>query len=86
MTAWIRDTQLPVDEAVAIVSWVATALQHAHDRGVAHRDIKPANILIQDGQPVADYGIALAVGAASGAAHGVAPAVFCFPACSRAFP
>ena len=33
-----------------------------------HRDIKPGNILIQDGQPVvADFGIALAVGAGGGA-------------------
>jgi eukaryotic-like serine/threonine-protein kinase len=59
-----RDRQLPVDEAVAITSAVAQALQHAHDRGVIHRDIKPANILLQDGQPVvSDFGIALAVGA-----------------------
>jgi serine/threonine-protein kinase len=35
---------------------------------VIHRDIKPANLLLQDGQPViADFGIALAVGAAGGA-------------------
>ena len=63
-----RDKQLPVDEAVRIATSVASALQHAHDRGVIHRDIKPGNILIQDGQPVvADFGIALAVGAAGGA-------------------
>jgi serine/threonine protein kinase len=59
-----RDRQLPVEEAVAIASAVAQALQHAHDRGVIHRDIKPANILTQDGQPmVSDFGIALDVGA-----------------------
>jgi eukaryotic-like serine/threonine-protein kinase len=59
-----RDHQLPVEEAVAIASAVAQALQHAHDRGVIHRDIKPANILTQDGQPVvSDFGIALALGA-----------------------
>ena len=62
-----REKQLPVDEAVQITTAVAKALQHAHDRGVIHRDIKPANILMQDGQPVvADFGIALAVGAAGG--------------------
>ena len=62
-----RDKQLPIDEAIAITTAVAGALQHAHDRGVIHRDIKPANILMQDGQPVvADFGIALAVGAGGG--------------------
>ena len=65
---WIdRVKQLPVDEAVALVSKVAGALQHAHEHGVIHRDIKPGNILLQDGEPlVADFGIALAVGAAGG--------------------
>jgi serine/threonine-protein kinase len=62
-----REKQLPIDEAVRIARAVAAALQHAHERGVIHRDIKPANILLQDGQPVvADFGIALAVGAAGG--------------------
>ena len=59
-----REKQLPVDEAVAVASKVAGALQHAHEHGVIHRDIKPGNILLQDGEPVvADFGIALAVGA-----------------------
>jgi eukaryotic-like serine/threonine-protein kinase len=63
-----REKQLPVDEALGIATSVASALQHAHDRGVIHRDIKPGNILLQDGQPVVgDFGIALAVGAAGGA-------------------
>jgi serine/threonine-protein kinase len=62
-----REKQLQVDEAIYIASAVANALQHAHDRGVIHRDIKPANILMLEGEPlVADFGIALAVGAAGG--------------------
>ena len=62
-----REKQLPVDEAVGLASKVAGALQHAHENGVIHRDIKPGNILIQGGEPVvADFGIALAVGAAGG--------------------
>ena len=60
-----REKQLPVDEAVRIATAVANALDHAHRHNVIHRDIKPANILLQDGEPVvADFGIALAVGAA----------------------
>ena len=62
-----REKQLPVDQAVGIATAVANALDYAHRHGVIHRDIKPANILLQDGEPVvADFGIALAVGAAGG--------------------
>ena len=62
-----REKQLPVDEAVRIATAVANALDYAHRHKVIHRDIKPANILLQDGEPVvADFGIALAVGAAGG--------------------
>ena len=49
---------------------VADALGYAHGLGVIHRDIKPENILLQDGHAlVADFGIALAVQTAGGAAH-----------------
>jgi serine/threonine-protein kinase len=62
-----REHQLPVDEAVRMATEVAEALDHAHRQGVVHRDIKPGNILLRDGRPlVADFGIALAVGAAGG--------------------
>jgi eukaryotic-like serine/threonine-protein kinase len=62
-----REHQLPVDDAVRTATAVANALDYAHRHGVIHRDIKPANILLHDGEPVvADFGIALAVGAAGG--------------------
>lgn len=48
-------------EAVNIIRHVATALHHAHQRGLVHRDIKPANILLdRAGQPiVVDFGLVL---------------------------
>lgn len=62
-----RESQLPVEEAVRIAREVSEALAYAHDRKIIHRDIKPANILMSGGHAlVADFGIARAVGAATG--------------------
>jgi serine/threonine-protein kinase len=62
-----RETQLPVDDVVRLVTLIAGALDYAHAHGVIHRDLKPENILLQAGQPViADFGIALAVAQAGG--------------------
>ena len=61
-----RERQLSIDEAVAITTQIASALDYAHGQGVVHRDIKPENILIHHGEAVlADFGIALAVKEAS---------------------
>jgi len=47
-------------EAVAIIMQVASALAHAHARGLIHRDVKPKNIMINSAGIVklADLGLA----------------------------
>jgi eukaryotic-like serine/threonine-protein kinase len=57
-----RRRQLPIDEALGIVRQIASALDHAHAKGLLHRDVKPENILIHEGEAmVTDFGIALAL-------------------------
>jgi serine/threonine-protein kinase len=58
----------PVGEVLAIVLAVASALDHAHQRGLLHRDVKPANILLSgrgEGEQrtlLADFGVAPQLG------------------------
>ena len=49
----------PVFDRIRILSEVADALAHAHQRGVIHRDVKPANILLTEASvaKVTDFGI-----------------------------
>ena len=56
-----REQMLPIDDAARIFGEVASALAHAHKRGVVHRDIKPQNVLLdsESGRAlVTDFGIA----------------------------
>jgi eukaryotic-like serine/threonine-protein kinase len=51
---------LPDEETTRILTQLANALAHAHERGLIHRDLKPANILFDaEGRAkIADFGIA----------------------------
>lgn len=56
-----RDGALPIDDAIRVITEVASALAHAHKKGVIHRDIKSQNVLMdaESGRClVTDFGIA----------------------------
>jgi len=59
----IRQSIIPIDEAVRIARQIADALEYAHERGIVHRDLKPANIKItaDDTVKVLDFGLAKAL-------------------------
>jgi serine/threonine-protein kinase len=62
-----RSGELPVPEAVKIITEVVDALSYAHHHGVVHRDIKPDNVMLSGRHAlVMDFGVAKAVSAASG--------------------
>jgi serine/threonine-protein kinase len=58
----LRDSQLPLSDAIRITGEIAGALSHAHSLGFVHRDVKPGNILLGEGHALlADFGIARAI-------------------------
>jgi serine/threonine-protein kinase len=62
-----RDRELPIAEAVKILTEVVDALAAAHAAGVVHRDIKPDNVMLSGRHAlVMDFGVAKAVSEATG--------------------
>jgi serine/threonine-protein kinase len=59
----IASAPIAVDEALAIATQIADALESAHERGIVHRDLKPGNVKVRpDGTvKVLDFGLAKAV-------------------------
>jgi len=56
----IAQGPLPLDDALAIATQIADALEAAHEQGIIHRDLKPANVKVRaDGVvKVLDFGLA----------------------------
>ena len=56
----VAEGPIVLDEAMAIATQIAAALEAAHEHGVIHRDLKPANIKLRpDGTvKVLDFGLA----------------------------
>lgn len=57
----VRRKKFDEADALDVVIAIASALEHAHARGIVHRDVKPKNIIIAeaDGAPkLADLGLA----------------------------
>jgi len=59
---------VPPALAVAWLSAIASALDHAHEKGILHRDVKPGNVLMDSqGRPLlADFGLARSAEVSSG--------------------
>jgi serine/threonine protein kinase/tetratricopeptide (TPR) repeat protein len=56
----IRQGPLPIDTVLRFARQLASALAHAHDRGVLHGDLKPLNVIVtpQGDAKILDFGLA----------------------------
>ncbi|HET9590706.1 MAG TPA: serine/threonine-protein kinase [Anaerolineales bacterium] len=60
LAAIIKKGRLSLSDAAVIIERLASALDHAHEKGIIHRDIKPDNVLFDAGNNpyLSDFGVA----------------------------
>jgi Tol biopolymer transport system component len=59
LAARLRRGPLPLDQALACASQIASALDRAHRARIVHRDLKPGNIMLtKSGAKLLDFGLA----------------------------
>jgi serine/threonine protein kinase len=60
LTEMIKKERFSLSDAALIIERLASALDHAHSKGIIHRDIKPDNVLFDAGNNpyLSDFGVA----------------------------
>lgn len=60
LSDYLRENGMPVETVLRYGQQLASALEHAHERGVVHRDLKPVNIMVtpQGDVKILDFGLA----------------------------
>jgi serine/threonine-protein kinase len=60
LSEFLRDGGMAVETLLRYGRQIASALEHAHERGIVHRDLKPANVVVtpKGDAKILDFGLA----------------------------